>query len=241
MRAPGKCCSNSRMLRTSAPRQRVDGLVVVADHAHVARARWRARAACAAARRWCPGTRRSGCSESAAATWSRTRSCCLEEAHGQDHQIVEVDRVHVAQRCLVLRVELARDRVVLEVALGDLLGLLELVLPQRDARQDGAGVELASAVDGADARASAGAAGPARRPDRRSRSGRRSRAAVFFLQEAHAEAVERRQARAAWRPCRPTSGHHALAHLVGGLVGEADRQDLLGTHAARRASGRCAS
>ena len=84
----------------------IDRLVVVADAADVACAPAPAGAARDTARRWCPGTRRPGCSGTGADSSASTSGCCLEQREIVQQQVAEIAGVQRLQALLVGGVEL---------------------------------------------------------------------------------------------------------------------------------------
>ena len=147
----------------------------------------------------------------------------LEQLDGLDDQVVEVERVVGLQLLLVGRVDLADDGLGVAARLG-LVGLVvdQLVLGAADRVADAAGcqalvVDAEVAHDPGDhALRVLGVvdrelAGPAEATD-------------LGAQDPHAGLVERRDPHPGAHPV-PEELAHALLHLVGGLVGEGDRQD----------------
>ena len=132
------------MLRRSAPRQRVDRLVVVADDARGCGASRRAPGPTGTAAGSCPGTRRRGGSASAPGTWRATSGASLEQPDGLEQQVVEVERVGRPQALLVARRE-AGDRplAVVDGVLGEERRVEHLVLGPADRAEHRARPELA--------------------------------------------------------------------------------------------------
>ena len=151
-----------------------------------------------------------------------------EQADGVDEQVVEVHRPGLVQAVLVLAVHVGVLAV--EDVLGprgDLVGVEELVLPQADqavhaARREALGVEVevADHVPGE-------AHGVGLVVDRE--LARVAEPVGVGPQHAHARRVERADPHRAGD--RADERGDALAHLVGGLVGERDGEDPRGVHA----------
>ena len=163
----------------------------------------------------------------------------LQDVDGHHDDVVEVERVGLAQAALVLGVGVG-DGALVVVALGDLagVGLLvdELVLEVADLRREAARrVALRVEVEVAqhEAHEALAVGGVVDREGRlHADLGR------LAAQDAHARRVERHDPHGP-RP-RPDERLDALTHLGRRLVGEGDREDLarLGA-AARRAATRC--
>ena len=165
-----------------------------------------------------------------------------QDAHRHDDEVVEVDRVHRAERALVAGVDLARDVVVLDallrgaargraLAAQQLLGREEVVLPLADAREERRRVELARG-----ARLHVGAQQLAHEAERVAliedhEAPVGAERLPLFAEQPHTERVERAEHDAA-RDVGPDERRHALGHLARGLVREAHREDRLGSHAA---------
>ena len=65
----------------------------------------------------------------------------MENANGGDDEIVEIEGAHPAQLVFVDRIDGAGELIVIEIALGHLLGRHERVFVERDAREDGGNID----------------------------------------------------------------------------------------------------
>ena len=144
-----------------------------------------------------------------------------DDLHGEDEEVVEIDRVHRLLLGLVVAGHGDQQFIVL-LAQG-----LALVLGHADAGDEAARIGLlvepaAPHQDAADQRALLALGVDREVP-------LVAEAVDRLAEDADAERMERAQGK-----LRPGSARHhaadALAHLVGGLVGEGDGQDVLGRH-----------
>jgi hypothetical protein len=155
----------------------------------------------------------------------------LQQVDRRHDQVVEVQRVGLAQPCLVGRVDLRQLLLHPRLGLGavglpvDQLVLQVAHLVAHRAGREALGVQVEVAADQRHQPLGVG-----RVVDREGAG--EAQLLGLGAQDPDARGVERQH------PHRPGAGTddggHPLAHLAGGLVGEGDRQDLAGLHVAGR-------